>query len=261
MPFPEVVKSFTPPHTCNIYIIFLSWGNNYNRYFGSTFPKVLCFRVTRAYRRHTYCWLEDSASWPETVNHQQYPDGLWLGLVTIAYTWGISRFCSWFIQLWLSWLKRKNLTNIKLVYITEHFTHSFAPIDPEILRSLLHGVVLMWHYEAGSLSFPLLLCTSTGLQEPFIRFVLSFFKAIYHCNGGGLNFSFRLQFCLYPCLNNDSNANCHSPFIPKAADFLQPDTRFASSNATAVVYMSDKECSRASLWQDKHVRLLLTLQR
>jgi len=54
--------------------------------------------------------------------------------------------------------KGKISQNIKLVYITEHFTHSFAPIDPEILRSLLHGVVLMWHYEAGSISVFLFCC-------------------------------------------------------------------------------------------------------
>jgi len=53
-------------------------------------------------------------------------------------------------------------------------------------------------------------------------------KAIYCCSGRGLSFPSSLPFCLHPSFNNDSNANCHSPFIPKAADFLQPDTRFAS---------------------------------
>lgn len=54
--------------------------------------------------------------------------------------------------------KGKISQNVKLVYITEYFIHSFAPIDLEILRSLLHGVVLVWHYEAGSISVFLLCC-------------------------------------------------------------------------------------------------------
>lgn len=161
----QILPPLLIPVTYNIIVLF--WGSKYKWYFGSTFPKMLCFKASRVYQRHNYCWLEDSSSCLETVNHQQYPDGLWLGLVTIAYTWGISRFCSWFIQLWLSWLKRKNLTKHKTslhhwALHTQLCTNWSG--DSYVTSSWGCPGVALWGWV--NLSFPLVLCRSTGLQEP-----------------------------------------------------------------------------------------------
>lgn len=144
-----------------------------------------------------------------------------------ACTWGISRFCSWFIQLWHPWLKREALTKHSLHYrvlctqLCTNWTRDF-----EMTPSWGCNGVTSWVWIC--ISFPLLLCTSTGSQEHFVRFILSVSKAIYCCFRRGLSCPSSQLFCLYLWYNNDSNVNCHYSFILKAADFLQLDTRFVS---------------------------------
>lgn len=41
--------------------------------------------------------------------------------------------------------KEKVSQNITRVYVTEHFARRSAPTHVEILRSLLHGDVMVWH--------------------------------------------------------------------------------------------------------------------
>lgn len=149
---------FLPLHTYKINIIFLLWDSGFKWYFGSIFPKILGFRARRSYQRYTCSWLEDSASWPETVNHQQYPDGLWLGLVMMHILGEFPGFVhDSFSFDFPSW-KGKISQNIVIVCTTEHFTRSFAPIEWEILRWLLHGDVVVLYHGVGSVSVFLFCC-------------------------------------------------------------------------------------------------------
>lgn len=121
--------------------------------------------------------------------------------------------------------KGKISQNKVIVCIMELFTHSFAWTELEKLRWLFHGKVVVLH-QAGSVQFSVVYQHS--LPGTSFKAFLSVSKAVYCCSGRGLNNPSSLLFCLYPCFNNDSNANCHSPFIPKTADFLRPDTEMAS---------------------------------
>lgn len=139
-----------------------------------------------------------------------------------AYTWGISGFCSWFILLWLPQVKSEDHTkhsnslHYKALY-TQLCTNWTG--DSEMTPSWECCCVTWWGWIC--ISFPLLMCTSTGSQEPFIRFFFFLFpRPFTAAMGKGLSLPSSLPSCLYPCFNNDSNANCHSPFIPKAADFF-----------------------------------------
>lgn len=143
-PFQKWSAPSIPLHTCKTYIVVLPWGNSHKQCFGSIFPKIICFRDRRSYQRYTCSWLKDSTSWPETVNHQQYPDGLWLGLVMMHILGEFPGFVHDSFSFDFTGLKEVS-QNITRVYVTEHFARRSAPTNVEILRSLLRGDVVVWY--------------------------------------------------------------------------------------------------------------------
>lgn len=147
-----------PFHTCKPNIIVLLWGSGCKWYFGSIFPKILGFKAKRSYKRYTCSWLKDSASWPERVKHQQYPDGLCLGLVMMHTLGEFPGFVHDSFSFDFPGWTGKISQNVVIVCIKEHFTHSFAPIELKILRWLLHGHVMVLHHELGSVSVFLFCC-------------------------------------------------------------------------------------------------------
>lgn len=142
-------------HTCKTNIVLL-WGVAANDILAPSFLRFWCLEPESSMKRCTCSWLEESASWPETVNHQQYPDGLWLGLMMMHVLGDFPGFVHDSFSFDFPGWKGKLSQNI--VCIIEYFTHSFAPIEPEILRWLLHGDVMVLHHESGSVSVFLFCC-------------------------------------------------------------------------------------------------------